>query len=176
MDARLEREPGRGRVFRFGRQPGEVGDVQVDRVDGGLAVGGGRQQHRRPGVPGDVPVPPVGKPAGPAAHGGDEVFSAPQHRDDVRGGDDLGRVEYAERRLAQRHDPPVVAERVELRAGLGLGQHDHPVAGAPQRRDVRRVLGGPRRVDPDDDPRGVKAGGDQRRPGRVLGAGADAVL
>jgi hypothetical protein len=131
-------------------------------------------------VQGDVTVPSVREPAAPPLDGRDQVLGAPQHRDDVRRGGDLGRVDDSERRLAERHDPPVAAEPVELRAGLRLGQHDLPVPGPAQRRDVRRVLGGAGRIDPDDDPRGVEVPlrqrGDERRPRRVLAVGADAVL
>lgn len=180
VDARLAREPGGDRVPRLGGEAVEVADVHVDRVDGGLAVSRGGEQHRRPGVQRDVAVGPVGTPAGPAPHGGDQVLSAPQERDDVGRRGDLGRADHAAGSLAQRHHLPLAAKPVQLGAGLGLGEHDASVPGRLQGGQVRRVLGGAGRVDPDDDPGRVKVPRGQRRgergPCRGLAARADRVL
>jgi len=45
-------------------------------------------------------------------------LGAPHHRDDVGRRGDLGRVTMPSARLAERHDVPVVAELVKLRAAL----------------------------------------------------------
>jgi hypothetical protein len=63
MDAGLGAEAACGRVDRFLVEPVEVGDVQVDRVDGELARRAGREQNAAAGVARDVPVTPVREPA-----------------------------------------------------------------------------------------------------------------
>ena len=175
MDARLEREAGRGGVFRFGRETVEIADVRVDGVDGGPPAGGRGQQHRRPGVQGDAAVPPVGKPARPAAQRRDQVLGAPHQRDHVgRGGQFRGGQDPL-RCLAQRHDLPP-CQRVQLVAALRLRQHDHPVCRAMQRFEVRGVFRRARGVDPHDDTRGVNCRRDEGRARRFLPGGANAVL
>ena len=113
VDARLERETrGRG-VLGLRRETVQIADVDIDRVDGVLAVGGGGQQHRRPGVQGDLPVAAVAVPAGAAVHRGDQVLRPPHERGHAGRGGQGGGVEYPERRLAQGDDLPA-GERAEL--------------------------------------------------------------
>ena len=58
VDARRRREPARRGIGRLGREPVEVVDVEVHRVDRRLAVRAGGEQHGGPRVHGDVAVRP----------------------------------------------------------------------------------------------------------------------
>ena len=54
-------------IPRLRSEPGSVGDVEVDGVDGGLAVRAGGDEHGRPRVQRDCAVVTVAEPARRAA-------------------------------------------------------------------------------------------------------------
>lgn len=124
----------------------KIADVGVHRVDGEPSVGGGGKQDARPWVSCNRAEASIGMPTAHAAQ-----CSEP-HISPVTLGrrGDLGRVQDAQRRLAERNNLPG-AERFGLAAVIGLRQQDLLITGGAQGFKVEGMVGCDRGVDADDD-------------------------